>query len=68
MQRSADLDDQYISPLQLAQEYGLHYNTVLAIFRQNDFPSVKIHGRWRVRRRSAYKYFQEKTDGKERRV
>jgi hypothetical protein len=54
----------YVSPLQLAREFGIHYTTALSIFRKVDFPSVKISGHWKVRRRDAHKYFKERTDGK----
>jgi hypothetical protein len=59
-----DVEDQYIGPLQFSQEFGVHYMTALSIFRKADFPSVKVRGRWKVKRRSAHEYFKERTDGK----
>jgi hypothetical protein len=67
MQRTERLDEgQYISPLKFSEEFGVHYMTALSIFRKADFPSVKVRGHWKVRRRDAHQYFKERTDGKAR--
>lgn len=68
MQRSrrAGLDDVYIGTVELAKEFGIHYITALQYIRKKDFPSVKVGNVWKVRRRDAYKYFRDRTDGKAR--
>jgi hypothetical protein len=61
---AAGIDDEFIGPLEFSKEFNTHYVTALSIFRRPEFPSVKVNNRWRVRRRDAYRYFKERTDGK----
>jgi hypothetical protein len=64
--RKVRVADQYITPLEFAQQHGLHYTTALAHFRKPGFPSVKVGGQWKARRKDIHAYFKENTRGKAR--